>query len=170
MDLEQLYDQHAAFIGRAIRRLTGDGPHVDDILQETFIVAWRKQATLDPAREVRAWLYAVASRLCKRHTRSARRASLLRLRFGAEPAPHQPAQPDRQLLREQRTAALLRGLQRLPYKQREVFVLYELEELPGEEIARLLGVPLGTVWTRLHHARKRYAQLMHRQLEQEEAG
>ena len=48
---------------------------------------------------------------------------------------------------------------KLPPKQREVFVLYELEGLEGRAIAEMVGAPTNTVWTRLHHARKRFATL-----------
>ena len=57
------------------------------------------------------------------------------------------------------------GRVHLPFKQREVVVLYELEELEGAAIAELLGIPINTVWTRLHHGRKNFEQLMRKRIE-----
>jgi len=76
-----------------------------------------------------------------------------------EAAPDGPQTPERELERRQRAALVHELIGRLPFKQREVFSLYELEELPGERIAELLGIPIGTVWTRLHHARKAFGRL-----------
>ena len=50
-------------------------------------------------------------------------------------------------------------VEKLPLKQREVFVLFELEEMEGKQIAELLSIPENTVWTRLHHARARFRKL-----------
>ena len=58
-------------------------------------------------------------------------------------------------------------LDKLPFAQREAFVLFELEGLDGQEIAELLAVPLGTVWTRLHHGRDKFQMLMRRRLARE---
>jgi RNA polymerase sigma-70 factor, ECF subfamily len=56
----------------------------------------------------------------------------------------------------------------MPFKQREVFTLYELEELEGPEIAALLGIPINTVWTRLHHARKRFEESMRKRIRRDD--
>jgi RNA polymerase sigma-70 factor (ECF subfamily) len=68
--------------------------------------------------------------------------------------PEDSPSPERELRRSQGAALLHRAIESLPFKHKEVFVLYELEELEGREISELLDVPLGTVWTRLHKARK----------------
>ena len=79
--------------------------------------------------------------------------------FADEPTAH-PASPDRDLERARAATLVRTTLDRLPFKQREVFVLYELEELEGPQIAELLAIPVNTVWTRLHHARKRFQELI----------
>src|SRR5262245_33216664 len=85
LDVSSAYVEHAAFIGRTIERLVGRGPDVDDLLQETFIVAFRRRGDFDGRAEVRTWLYAIAAHLCMRHRRSARRFLVFRGRLGAEP-------------------------------------------------------------------------------------
>jgi RNA polymerase sigma-70 factor (ECF subfamily) len=67
--------------------------------------------------------------------------------------------PAVELERKQKQAALYRILDRITEKRRTVFVLFEIEEYSGEQIAALLEIPLATVWTRLHHARKELARL-----------
>jgi RNA polymerase sigma-70 factor (ECF subfamily) len=77
------------------------------------------------------------------------------------------ADPSDELERARAAAAVRAVLDRLPFKQREVFVMYELEELDGAAIAELIGIPVGTVWTRLHHARKRFEELMRKRIAKE---
>jgi RNA polymerase sigma-70 factor (ECF subfamily) len=172
VDVARLYEEHAPFIGRVIWRLTGGGAHVDDLLQETFLVAFKKRAELRSQHQARAWLYAIASHLCQRYNRGARRFSLFRSRYAREPGPRPVTRPDQALEQEQTVAMVYEALSRLPFKHREAFVLYELEELEGQEIAEMVGVPVGTVWTRLHHARKKFEARMRRRLstETERAG
>lgn len=167
LDIASLYASHAPFLGRVIQRLSGRGPHVDDLLQETFVVAFRKRETFDGRSSSRTWLYGIASRICWRHNRGARRFGLFRHRYAAEPE-RASRSPDQELEREQAAALIYEVLKELPFKQRECFVLYELEELEGAEIAELLAIPEGTVWTRVHHARKKFEALMRHRLGREE--
>ena len=166
LDIDQIYAEHAEFLARVLVRLVGDGAHVDDLLQETFLVAYRKRATFDGSSAVRTWLYGIAARLAMRHRRGVARF-LRALGFYADEPVRVVADPSNALERE-RAAALVRSvLDRMPFKQREVFVMYELEELEGAEIAELIGIPINTVWTRLHHARKRFQELMTKRLGKE---
>jgi RNA polymerase sigma-70 factor (ECF subfamily) len=166
LDIDAIYPEHAPFIARVLVRLVGDGPHVDDLLQETFIVAHRKRATFDGRSAVRTWLYGIASRLAMRHRRGVGRFLRALGVLGDEPV-RVVADPSEELERA-RAAELVRAvLDKLPFKQREVFVMYELEELDGAEIAELIGIPVNTVWTRLHHARKRFEELMRKRIARE---
>jgi RNA polymerase sigma-70 factor (ECF subfamily) len=164
LDLDAIYAENAPFLTRVLIRLVGDGPQVDDLLQETFIVAHRKRASFDGRSAVRTWLYGIAAHLSMRHGRGLgrwRRA----LGIFAEQPTRVPANPVDELERAQAAQLLRATLERLPFKQREVVVLYELEELDGDAIAVLLGIPINTVWTRLHHGRKRLQELMRKQID-----
>lgn len=156
LDLDAVYAAHAPFIARVLARLLGNGPHVDDLVQETFIVAFRKQATFDGTCAVRTWLYGIAARLAMRHRRGVGRWLRAIGAMSRDPEPAPEPMPDRGVERERAAAVVRQILDQMPLQQREVFVLYELEELEGAEIAELLGIPVNTVWTRLHHARKRF--------------
>ena len=158
-----LFKEHGPFIARTIRRLTGEGSHVDDLLQETFITAYKKRGRFDASRaKSSTWLYGIASNLCRRHERSENRAWLFKKRFAEErdETTHDPfSEPGRLLERAQAIRMVHDVLKMLPIKQREAFVLYALEGLSGREIAELLGVREGTVWTRIHHAKGRFETL-----------
>ena len=163
LDVGEAYEKHAAFVGRVIQRLVGYGPHVDDILQETFIVAYKKRKEFDGRAAVTTWLYGIATRLCMRHGRGNQRFRVFTGKLAKEDH-GAPARPDEEIERGQAAELVHEVLQQLPYKQREVFVLYELEELKGNEIAEMVDIPVGTVWTRLHQARKTFKRLMRRKM------
>jgi RNA polymerase sigma-70 factor (ECF subfamily) len=158
LDIEKAYAEHAPFLARVLSRLTGPGAHVDDLLQDTFLIAHRKRSDFAGRSQVRTWLYGIAMRLASRHHRSARRLRRFTDVFAREPTPAVGPGPDDALERRQKGKLAEAALARLSFKQREVFVLYELEELSGREIAELLEIPEGTVWTRLHHARDRFTR------------
>jgi RNA polymerase sigma-70 factor (ECF subfamily) len=164
LDIDAIYAEHAAFLTRVLIRLVGDGAHVDDLVQETFIIAYRKRATFDGRSAVRTWLYAIAVRLASRHRRGAMRWLRALGTLGEQPKPIS-ANPEGELERARASAAVHEVLARLPFKQREVLALYELEELEGATIAELLDIPVNTVWTRLHHGRKRFEQLVRERIE-----
>lgn len=158
LDVGALFDAHAPFLLRVVERLTGAGPHVEDLVQEVFIVLHRRHAELDPGGDVRGWLYRVATHLIHRHKRTIAR----RLRLADELGQQHGESADSPELTAGRiqTAQRVRDcVHELPMKQREVFVLFELEQLDGPAIASLLGIPEGTVWTRLHAGRKRFRKL-----------
>jgi RNA polymerase sigma-70 factor, ECF subfamily len=168
VDIDALYAEHAPFIGRVLARLTGDGAHVDDLIQETFLVAFKKRDTYDGRAQHRTWLYGIAARLALRHRRGVGRWLRALGVLGDEPAERIVVAPDRDLDRARASAVVHDVLSRMPFKQREVFVLYELEELDGAQIAALLDIPVNTVWTRLHHARKRFAEAMHKRIRRDD--
>jgi RNA polymerase sigma-70 factor (ECF subfamily) len=165
LDVGALYRAHAPFVARCIERLVGAGPHVDDVLQETFVVAFKNRDRYDPSRaSVTTWLYGISTNLCRRHRRGSFRFGRLQQRVAAEPVAAGPVPADEALEREQSVAMVYEAMQKLPFKQREVFALYELEGLDGASIADMVNVPVGTVWTRLHHARLAFEKCVRRRI------
>lgn len=163
IDVSVLFREHGAFVARVVRRLTGDGAHVDDLVQETFIVAHRRARSFEGRSAPSTWLYGIASRLCMRHNRGGRRFAAFLSRLVKEDAT--PAErPDSSLEREQDIAAVRDAVGKLPFKLREAFVLYELEGIEGPQIAEMLGVPEGTVWRRVHDARKHFRATMEKRM------
>ena len=158
MDLQRLFDTHGAFIARAIERLTGAGPHVDDLLQETFMIAFKNAHRFDADKaEAASWLYGIAVNLSRRYGRSRSRALRFVTRFAQYTAlESKVAGPEKTMIQQETVQTVRRAIEKLPFKQREVFILFELEGMEGKDISALLNVKEGTVWTRLHHARKAF--------------
>lgn len=170
LDIESLYREHGQFVVRVLERLCGCGPHIDDLVQETFLAAHNKRSTYDKERAlVTTWLYGIAANMSRRHLRSQGRFGFMLNRFEKEPEQQVVARPDAALEAEEAARLVAHVLQSLPIKQREVFALYELEQMDGPAISAMLAIPEGTVWTRLHHGRKRFSEVMRKKLGSEVA-
>jgi RNA polymerase sigma-70 factor (ECF subfamily) len=149
--LRQLFEQHAAFVWRSLRRLGVPEADLDDVLQEVFLVVYRRLADYEERDRGRAWLYSICTRVAQtqRRTRSRRREQL------SSEIPEGRVAPTQLVRVEEREALALghRLLATLPDEQREVFVLYEIEHLPMQQIADALSCPLYTAYSRLRTAR-----------------
>jgi len=149
----ELVRRHLRNVWRTLRRLGVPVEAVDDATQEVFVVAARKLAEVEPGNE-EYFLYAIALRVAA----NARRAHATQQKFfDATAATHavDGTPPADALLDQKRLRAMLDAvLDALPEDQRTVFVLVELEGWSGPEIAELLGVPIGTVASRLRRARE----------------
>ncbi len=133
----------------------------EDLLQETFMKAFRAAGRLDPEGNVRAWLYTVATNVANDHLRKRYRKPEVYL--DEEPAALETETQDTPysvLEREYDAAEVRGGLSKLKPAYRTVLLLYYKEELSYEEIASVLGVPLGTVKTNLHRAKTALAELL----------
>lgn len=160
LDVAALFDAHAPFLLRTVQRLSGSGPHVDDVVQEVFLVAHRRRHEIAGGADVRGWLYRVAQNLVRRHGRSIARQQRLQNKYRAEhPEVDSVDGPDRGAGRREQAELVRRLVIRLPLKLREVFVLYELEAFSAVDIARLIDVPENTVRSRLRLARERFRAL-----------
>jgi RNA polymerase sigma-70 factor (ECF subfamily) len=160
-DVRRLYLAEGAGLRQSLSRLAPD-LDADDLLHELFVIALGKRDELAAADSPRAWLYGVAVKLAATRRRTAR----LRRFFGIAQAEDLPAVDASTRTVEQRDAQrrVARALESLSAPKREVFVLFELQGLPGEDIAAALGIPIKTVWTRLFHARKEVTAAIERQL------
>ena len=160
LNINALFVEHGAFLGRVIERISGSGPHVDDLLQETFFIAYKKRHKFDPSRsQPRTWLYGIAAKLCRGHERGLRRYNHFYNRFSREMT-DAPRRPDEALEKENLATVVRQVIQTMPFKQRQVFVLFELEDMNGKQISELLNIPEGTVWTRLLHGRNYFRKQM----------
>jgi len=138
---------------RTLQRLGVPGPDLDDCLQEVLLVVHRRLHTFDPARaKLTTWLFGICLRVVKRH----RRRFAARREVPMTQAPEAIARgtPEDELDGAQARQTLERILAAMDVEKRATLVLFELEGLKTEAIAELMGVPLGTVHSRLHAARK----------------
>lgn len=156
-DLGALFRLHVQFVARSLRRLGVPASDIDDGVQEVFVVASRKLASIEAGAE-RAFLYGTATRVASNARRGGIRAQA-RIDAVSPPNPgEEPATPSAEVLFEQHSArAMLDAvLETMSEGMRQVFTLFELEEMSTSEIAELLGVPPGTVSSRLSRARKHF--------------
>lgn len=162
LTFEQVYASSFNDVARWIRALGGLPADVEDLTQEVFLVVRRKLSGFD-GRNLRGWLYRIAQRTVRDYRR---RAWFRRVFLGGGNAPDHydtaATESDPSDLFERKEAeGLLRGLLgQMSEVRRTTFILFEIEGYSGEEIAEMQGIPLNTVWTRLHHARKEFLRLV----------
>lgn len=166
--LATIVNGHFDFIWRSLRRLGVPGAEVDDCAQQVFWVAARKLAMIQPGSE-RAFLFSTALRVASDARRSRMRRREVPFAMspsgeasGEEAIAHQsdPApRPDEIADRKRARALLDEVLAAMEIDLRAVFVLFELEEMPTQDIANMLSIPTGTVASRLRRAREEFQRL-----------
>lgn len=156
IDAATLFRSHARFVAAFLRRLGAPPSDLDDWVQEVFLVAHRKGGYVPGAGQPRTWLGAIAFRVASSGRRSQRRRreamdedAIAGLSAHATD-PSEIVEARRSLVRVQRS------LDTLDLEHRAAFVLYEIEGESCQDIAASFGVPVGTVYSRLHHARRRF--------------
>lgn len=150
--LGALFDRYSDAVYRLVSRLLRMEPaEADDIVQMTFLEVWRAAKKYDARGSVRSFVFGVAVNVVRHHVRSAKRRRDL---LADVPEPAQVRGPDVDAIRRQQMHRLAAALERLPHDLRVVYVMCDLEDVPGVEAARVLDVRQGTLWRRLHDARK----------------
>lgn len=155
-----LYDAHFDFVYRVARRLGTPAEEVEDVVHDVFEVVFKKLDSFEGGL-LTTWLYRITANVVSdRHRRRRVRRAFegLKVWIGGSA----PESPDRIAEKNDAKTDVERVLERMAPKKREVFALFELEGLSGDEIAERLGCPVNTVWTRLHHARAEFVKVARR--------
>lgn len=152
----QLYRRYCARVRSTLYQLCG-GEALDDLVQEVFLRAWKGLPQLRQASQFSTWLY----RICWNVASDQRRQFAQERSFNSKlksdrdqlsPSDSKHSQaPDLMELHYQ--DIIQRGLQQLSFEHRAVLVLHDLEDVPQKEVAQILGIAVGTVKSRLFHAR-----------------
>jgi RNA polymerase sigma-70 factor (ECF subfamily) len=138
---------------RYARALVGERAAADDLVQDTLERAWAKLHLYRRGTDLRAWLFTVMHNVHVNKVRAARTTESL---DDEMPELAQRAtQGDSLVVRD-----LDRSIALLPAEQRSVLLLVTLEDMSYEEVARTLGIPMGTVMSRLSRAREKLRVLM----------
>jgi RNA polymerase sigma-70 factor (ECF subfamily) len=154
-----LYDRHQESVTTFIRRATNDASDAEDLVHATFMTAARAAANFDGRQNCRPWLVGIAARLIYRRKRGLTRwARALRELTFREGGRH--TDPNGELTARDQVSRLTSALEQLSESKRVVLLLAEGEGLSSERIAQTLQIPVGTVWTRLHHARRDLRRLL----------
>jgi RNA polymerase sigma-70 factor (ECF subfamily) len=154
--LEQLLDRYETKVFRMALAFLKDPARAEDATQDTFLKLWRALPGYDGRAALGTWLYAIARNTCLSASRSESYRKTVPLDGTAELAASSGAQG--------RDLELAQCVDRLPAIQRTVITLFYLEEKSVDEVARMLGMPVGTVKSHLHRARLALGDMMKEQV------
>lgn len=130
-----------------------------DIVQETFIAATRHLDSLRDDAKFGSWLFGIAHQKCIQRWRKKDRENAALEEFAATPEEFE-TDPGKLLIRREQEAEFMNLLNQLPPAQRSVLLLYFVEDFSLEEIAVITNAPLGTVKSRMHHAKRALGDLL----------
>ncbi len=151
-------DLYQARVTGFVRRMVANSDDAEDVAQETFLRAFQSFGRFDGRSSARTWLFRIAHNLCiDRARRLDRRVEETALVDGEDESTIDVSderwQPDRVLLDDELRGAVERGIAGMSEKLRAVLLLHDREEMPYDEIGQTLGIPMGTVKSRLFLAR-----------------
>lgn len=150
----QLFREHRVAVTRLVHRMTGGSLDLEDLVQEVFVQVHKSLGGFRREAQLGTWIYRIAVNVVLMHRR-AQRSRPTSIAAPSEAAwVDETEQPDEQVARRRRIAALYRLLDRMSEKKRTVYVLHELEGMTPAEIAKVVGAPVLTVRTRLFYARR----------------
>jgi len=168
---EALFDRHEEMIRRHLAHIVRDEAAAQDLVQEVFLRVWTRAEQWDGRGAFKAWLYRIATNLAFNYLRSVRRRREQPLEIADDPGKDEEAGlvpawmvdasalgPDASLELAERSELFRRLVERLPAEKREVFRLVHQMEMSVRDAADELGIPEGTIKSRLHYAKKRLAR------------
>jgi RNA polymerase sigma-70 factor (ECF subfamily) len=160
--IEDVYEAHFDFVWRTARRLGAGEQHVDDVVQEVFLVVQRRLPDFEGRSELKTWLFGITRRVLRgylrRHGPRARDCD----QDAAELPDARAPSAEAQLVALEGSRLLQALLDELDEDKREVFVLCELEELSGPQIAEALELSLSNVYARIRGARQAFDAALRR--------
>ncbi len=162
LTFEGIYREFLPQVLKWARALGGPTSELEDIAHEVFLVVRRRLADFDGENPA-GWLYRITGRSVRDHRRKAWFRKIMSRRGEPDELDGIVAvdRPIDELLEARRVSRTVEKLlDGMNVKRRVAFVLFEVEGLSGEEIATLEGIPVGTVWRRLHQARKEFVALV----------
>lgn len=159
---QELCARYFEFVWKCARGFGAKSDEIDDVVQDVFLVVQRRHADLKEEGLARSWIYSITRRVVssqrrRRRQRDSRSGPEIDSLRSPEQSPLAVAEHN---LEVRVLSALLDGLEE---RKREVFVLSEILEMSGREIAEMIGVPMNTVYSRLRAAREEFDAAAQRQ-------
>lgn len=166
LDLKMAFFEHAVRLQRFFTRIGVSTAEAEDLTSETFLVAYEKQDRFDQSRPLLPWLFGIAAHLLRRHRRRAWLRTLVGLAVAREADPPDLSSTDleRTLLEAEDALRVRKTLAAMPRKKRVLLVLREYEGLSAQEIGAVLEMPVESVYSALHYARKEFLRRYRQQL------
>ena len=160
--IDNLYEQYARVVAGWIYRLMGPCADIEDLVHDTFLIAHRRRREFRGEGSAKTWLFGIMANVVANRRKCDRVRRWLLARFAKEDAVRSaaPIVPIEEMVRRERVARLYGALDRLPDIYRTALILFEIEGVPGNEIAELVGIDVETLWVRLHRGRARLLALM----------
>jgi RNA polymerase sigma-70 factor (ECF subfamily) len=166
---QELVSQYKDGVYAFLRRFLNQPDLVDDVFQETFMQLYVSRDTFDLSRPLRPWLFTIAANKAKDALRRMQRIDSANLGSMFDSDEHSiddvlntldcdERMPYDDLIRDETAAEVKRVIARMPEKLREILILAYFHKFSYAEIAGILGIPIGTVKSRLHAAVGRFAQ------------
>jgi RNA polymerase sigma-70 factor (ECF subfamily) len=155
-----LIERYKQPLAAVLQRALGSSPDVDDVFQETWIRVVRSAHRYDPEQRFSAWLFAIAWNLVK--DRWSRRMPHDDVDLAAMASKERS--PEERAMVADRAMRVRELVARLPERLAEAILLRYFEELSEKDVAARLGIPVGTVKSRLHHGLRKLAETMDEEL------
>jgi RNA polymerase sigma-70 factor (ECF subfamily) len=164
LDVRAVYHEHARFVWLSLQRLGIHLSDLDDVAQDVFVIVHKRLRTFDRRSRLTTWLFGICMRVAANYRRR-RRWTFEVLSGGADDQrPATLVAADDILARREQREIAERALNRLEVAKRATFVMFEIESLSCQEIAELMNVPIGTVYSRLHSARRQLEKTLARDM------
>jgi RNA polymerase sigma-70 factor (ECF subfamily) len=159
LDLREVFTMHSPYVWNTLRRLGVHQADLEDLTHDVFAQVQRRLPEYDPSRPLKPWLFGFAFRIASQEKRRAQR----RREAPLDDEPIDPAAlPDARLAAAQDRQLVIAALSAIDLERRAVFVLYEIDGVSMDEIARSLGIPANTAYSRLRVARAEFAAAVKR--------
>ena len=160
VDVEAVHEAHGDFVWASLQRLGARDADLEDRFQEVFLVVHQRGGDFEGRSRVTTWLYGICLRVMAAH----RRRAWVRRERATESVPEETARgsPHASLERTEAQSRLREILDAMDLDRRAVFVMAVIEEMPADEIAAIVGAPIGTVYSRLHAARRDFDETLRR--------
>jgi RNA polymerase sigma-70 factor (ECF subfamily) len=154
----------------SLQRLGVHPSDVEDVAQDVFLIVHRRLATYDRRARITTWLFGICMRVAANYRRRRRWSWEVLSGGGEDRRPASGALADDLLVRREERRIAEQALARLDVSKRATFVMFEIESLSCQEIAELMNVPIGTVYSRLHGARRQLEKFIARQKRERDKG
>ena len=164
LEVRNIYREHGRFVWLSLQRLGIQPADLDDIAQDVFMIVHRRLDTFDRRARISTWLFGICMRVAANYRRRRRWTREVLAGGFEDERPAALVGADEVLARREQREMAERALNRLDVAKRATFVMFELESLTCNEIAELMNVPVGTVYSRLHSARRQLEKSLRRDL------
>jgi RNA polymerase sigma-70 factor (ECF subfamily) len=165
LDLDGIYRVHAPDVMHWIARLAGPHSDIEDMVHEVFMVVQRRLREFRGDAKITTWLYRITERIVfnrRRKDRKLRWLGLHRAEEAGRALSSSTLGPVESIERQQSVELVYRILDTMDEKYRSLLILFEMESMSGEDIAKLTGTKLATIWVQLRRARAQFLRELER--------